>query len=59
MLGSTRVVSVYAYPEPADLRKGYGVPGEAWCFQRVRFPRRQGGKPPHRQSSLVLIEVTI
>ena len=23
MLGSTRVVSVYAYPEPADLRKGY------------------------------------
>jgi hypothetical protein len=42
-----------------DLTSTYfGAPGEAWRFQRVKFPRRQGGKPPHRKSSLGLVEVT-
>jgi hypothetical protein len=42
-----------------DLTSTYfGAPGEAWRFQRVRFPLRQGVKPPHRQSSLGRMEVT-
>jgi hypothetical protein len=42
-----------------DLTSTYfGAPGEAWRFQRVKFPHRQGGKPPHRESSLGLMEVT-
>jgi hypothetical protein len=42
-----------------DLTSTYfGAPGEAWRFQRVRFPHRQGAKPPHRKSSLGLVEVT-
>jgi hypothetical protein len=42
-----------------DLTSTYfGAPGEAWRFQRVKFPHRQGGKPPHRKSSLGLVEVT-
>jgi len=36
----------------------FGAPGEAWRFQRVRFPHRKEGKPPHRKSSLGLMEVT-
>ena len=36
----------------------FGAPGKAWRFQRVRFPHRQGRKPPHRKSSLGLVEVT-
>jgi hypothetical protein len=42
-----------------DLTSTYfGAPGEAWRFQRVKFPRRQGEEPPHRESSLGLMEVT-
>jgi hypothetical protein len=42
-----------------DLTSSYfGAPGQAWRFQRVGFPHRQGAKPPHRQSSLGLMEVT-
>jgi RNA-directed DNA polymerase len=36
----------------------YGAPGKVWRFQRVKIPHRQGGKPPHRESSLGLMEVT-
>ena len=35
-----------------------GAPGKAWRFQRVKIPHRQGAKPPHRESSLGLMEVT-
>ena len=42
-----------------DLTSTYfGAPGQAWRFQRVRFPHRQGAEPPHRKSSLGLMEVT-
>jgi len=42
-----------------DLTSTYfGAPGEAWRFQRVRFPCRKEGEPPHRKSSLGLMEVT-
>ena len=41
-----------------DLRKFFGAPGQAWCFQRVKFPHRQGGQPPHRESSLGRMEAT-
>jgi hypothetical protein len=42
-----------------DLTSTYfGAPGQAWRFQRVKFPHRQEGKPPHRESSLGLMEVT-
>jgi len=41
-----------------DLSTYFGAPGQAWRFQRVRFPHRQGVKPPHRKSSLGLMEVT-
>src|SRR3954469_25906867 len=42
-----------------DLTSTYfGAPGQAWRFQRVRFPHRQGVKAPHRKSSLGLMEVT-
>jgi hypothetical protein len=36
----------------------FGAPGQAWRIQRVKFPPRQGAKPPHRESSLGLMEVT-
>jgi hypothetical protein len=36
----------------------FGAPGQAWRIQRVKFPSRQGAKPPHRESSLGLMEVT-
>src|SRR5438874_5095357 len=36
----------------------FGAPGQAWRIQRVKFPLRQGAKPPHRESSLGLMEVT-
>jgi len=36
----------------------FGAPGKAWRFQRVQFPHRQGEEPPHRESSLGLMEVT-
>src|SRR5438128_1241486 len=42
-----------------DLTSTYfGAPGQAWRIQRVKFPLRQGAKPPHRESSLGLMEVT-
>ncbi len=41
-----------------DLEKFFGAPGQAWHFQRVKFPSRQGVEPPHRESSLSLMEVT-
>jgi hypothetical protein len=42
-----------------DLTSTYfGAPGQAWRIQRVKFPSRQGAKPPHRESSLGLMEVT-
>src|SRR5258708_2421792 len=42
-----------------DLTSTYfGAPGQAWRIQRVKFPPRQGAKPPHRESSLGLMEVT-
>ncbi len=41
-----------------DLTSTYfGAPGQAWRFQRVRFPHRQG-LATHRQSSLERMEVT-
>jgi retron-type reverse transcriptase len=36
----------------------FGAPGKVWRFQRVKIPHRQGAKPPHRESSLGLVEVT-
>jgi RNA-directed DNA polymerase len=36
----------------------YGAPGKVWRFQRVKIPPRKGEKPPHRESSLGLVEVT-
>ena len=36
----------------------YGAPGKVWRFQWVKIPRRQGAKPPHRESSLGLVEAT-
>ncbi len=41
-----------------DLEKFFGAPGQAWHFQRVKFPSRQGVESPHRESSLSLMEVT-
>ena len=35
-----------------------GAPGQAWCFQRVKFPSRQEVQPPHWESSLGSEEVT-
>ena len=35
-----------------------GAPGQAWCFQRVKFPPRQEVQPPHRESSRGSEEVT-
>ena len=35
-----------------------GAPGQAWCFQRVKFPPRQEVQPPHRESSLGSEEAT-
>ena len=32
----------------------FGAPGQAWRFQRVRFPPWKGAKPPHQESSLGL-----
>ena len=52
MIGSTLSHRVYAYGGPVDMRKGFGAPGQAWCFQRVRFPSRQGVEPLHRELSL-------
>ncbi len=42
----------------ADVQSFFGAPGQAWHFQRVQFPPRQGAEPLHRESSLGLMEVT-
>jgi hypothetical protein len=47
-----------AMPNTGTLEPIFGAPGKAWCFQRVEIPHRKGGKPPHRESSLGLMEVT-
>lgn len=49
---------VFLCTEPQDMRRGFGAPGKAWRFQRVKFPPWQGAKPPHQESSLGLREVT-
>ncbi|MGH7435667.1 MAG: reverse transcriptase domain-containing protein [Polyangiaceae bacterium] len=41
-----------------DIRGFFGAPGQAWRFQRVQFPPRQGEEPLHRESSLGLMEAT-
>jgi len=48
----------YRWVVDLDLEQFFGAPGEAWRFQRVKFPHRQGEEPPHRGSSLGLMEVT-
>jgi len=48
----------YHWVVDLDLEKFFGAPGQAWRFQRVRFPPRQGEEPPHRESSLGLVEAT-
>jgi RNA-directed DNA polymerase len=37
----TRIIDI-------DLRSYFGAPGQTWCFQRVKFPHRQGERaaPP-------------
>ena len=49
---------ILAYREPVDLRKSFRTPGEARRLQQVQFLPRQEGEPPHRESSLGLMEVT-
>lgn len=39
-------VKIYLYAKPADMRKSFGTPGQAWRFQRVGFPPRQGVSRP-------------
>lgn len=58
MLQITPQMKFLVAVEPVDFRKGIGTPGEAWQFQRVRFPPRKGNEPSHRESSLGLMEVT-
>jgi retron-type reverse transcriptase len=41
-----------------DIKSFFGAPGQAWRFQRVRFPPRKGAEPLHRESSLGLMEAT-
>ena len=45
-------------PVLANVYLHYCAPGQTWCFQRVKFPPRQGVQPPHRESSLGSEEVT-
>jgi len=49
---------VYFATKPADLRRSFDAPGQAWCFQRVGFPPRKEVEPPHREPSLGLMEAT-
>jgi hypothetical protein len=58
MWGTQEVRRILAYREPVDLRKSFRTPGEAWRLQQVQFLPRQEGEPPHRESSLRLMEVT-
>ena len=45
-------------PLLANIYLHEGAPGQTWCFQRVKFPPRQGVQPPHRESSLGSEEAT-
>jgi RNA-directed DNA polymerase len=36
----------------------FGAPGKVWRFQAGDIPAPARGKPPHRESSLGLVEVT-
>ncbi len=54
----TDEVRTWARANGYYIEKFFGAPGQAWCFQRVKFPFRQGGQPPHRESSLGRMEVT-
>jgi hypothetical protein len=58
MLQLTAQSRIFLAVQPVDFRKGMGTPGEAWRLQRVQFPPRQEGEPPHRESSLGLMEAT-
>jgi len=49
---------VYFALEPTDMRRSFGAPGQAWCFQRVGFPPRKEVEPPYREPSLGLMEAT-
>jgi len=51
-------VRILVCTEPQDLRRSFGAPGQAWCFQRVEFPPRKEVEPPHREPSLGLVEAT-
>jgi len=53
-----RAVRVYVASAPTNMRRSFGAPGQAWRFQRVRFPPWQEDEPPHQEPSLGLIEVT-
>jgi hypothetical protein len=44
-------VEIYVGLEPIDLRWGFGAPGQAGRFQRVRFPPWQEEEPPHQEPS--------
>jgi hypothetical protein len=49
---------IFVCTEPLDMRKAFGAPGQAWRFQRVKFPPWKGNEPPHQESSLGLMEAT-
>jgi len=58
MLQLTPQSRIFVAVQPVDFRKGIGTPGQAWRLQQVQFLPRQEGEPPHRESSLGLMEVT-
>ena len=58
MIGNTGSTRIFLCTQDTDMRKSFGTPGEAWRLQRVKFPSRQEEEPPHRESSLGLMEVT-
>ena len=41
MLSLPPTVRVFIALDATDMRKSFGAPGQAWRFQRVRFPPRQ------------------
>ena len=47
-----------ASPLFANVYLHYGASGQAWRFQRVKFPPWKGEEPPHQESSLGLVEAT-
>ena len=52
MFSIPQQVKIFASLEPTDMRRGFGTPGQAWQFQRVRFPPRKGERaaPPGIES---------